>query len=107
MMFVARPAAVFGILSSFKIPFKEKLFVSWVGLRGAAAIVFAIMAITQASALKNDVFHIVFFVALFSGAVQGTLTPLFAKSWGWWRRTIPYSKPLRTIRMRRRCTLSK
>ena len=44
MMFVARPAAVFGILSFFKIPFKEKLFVSWVGLRGAAAIVFAIMA---------------------------------------------------------------
>ena len=38
MMFVARPAAVFGILSFFKIPFKEKLFVSWVGLRGAAAV---------------------------------------------------------------------
>lgn len=82
MMFVARPAAVFGILSFFKIPFKEKLFVSWVGLRGAAAIVFAIMAITQAAALKNDVFHIVFFVALFSVAVQGTLTPLFAKKLG-------------------------
>ena len=82
LIHISRPAAVFGILSFFKIPFKEKLFVSWVGLRGAAAIVFAIMAITQASALKNDVFHIVFFVALFSVAVQGTLTPLFAKKLG-------------------------
>ncbi len=82
MIFVARPAAVFGILSFFKIPVKEKLFVSWVGLRGAAAIVFAIMAIIQAPVLKNDVFHIVFFVALFSVAVQGTLTPFFAKKLG-------------------------
>ncbi len=79
MIIVARPLATFGILSWFKIPFKQKLFVSWVGLRGAASIVFAIYAVTYDVMLSNDIFHIVFFVALFSVAVQGSLTPLLAK----------------------------
>ncbi len=83
MIFIARPAATFSILSWFKIPFKSQLFVSWVGLRGAASIVFAIFAISYASGsqivIENDIFHVVFFVALFSVAVQGTLIPFFAK----------------------------
>lgn len=79
MIFVARPLATFGILSWFKFPFKQKLFVSWVGLRGAASIVFAIFAVTYDVMLSNDIFHIIFFVALFSVAVQGSLTPVFAK----------------------------
>ena len=83
MIIIARPAATFSILSWFKIPFKSQLFVSWVGLRGAASIVFAIFAVSYASndqiPIINDIFHIVFFVALFSVAVQGTLIPLFAR----------------------------
>lgn len=79
MLFVARPAATFAILSWFKVPVKQQLFVSWVGLRGAASIVFAIMAITRVSGLGTDIFHIVFFIALFSVAVQGSLLPLVAK----------------------------
>lgn len=53
--------------------------VSWAGLRGAASIVFAIYAITNCHGLKNDIFHIVFCVALLSVTFQGTLLPLFAK----------------------------
>ncbi len=79
LIFVARPVAVFGILSWFKFPTREKLFVSWVGMRGAASIVFAIFAIMFGVGINNDIFHIVFFVALFSVALQGTLTPLLAK----------------------------
>lgn len=79
LILVARPAAVFGILCWFKRPVKQQLFVSWVGLRGAASIVFAIFAVTNVSGMENDLFHMVFFVALFSVAVQGTLIPFFAK----------------------------
>lgn len=79
LIFIARPAATFAILSWFKISVKSQLLVSWVGLRGAASIVFAILAITSGVAIESDIFHIVFFVALFSVAVQGTLIPLFAK----------------------------
>jgi len=64
MIIIARPIATFGVLSWFKIPFKQQLFVSWVGLRGAASIVFAIYAITSGIPLENDIFHIIFFIAL-------------------------------------------
>lgn len=79
MICIARPIATFSILSWFKVPFKQQLFVSWVGLRGAASIVFAIYAVTYDVLINNDIFHIVFFVALFSVAVQGTLIPRVAK----------------------------
>lgn len=79
MILIARPIATFSILSWFKIPFRQQIFVSWVGLRGAASIAFAIYAVTYGVDIHNDIFHIIFFVALFSVAVQGTLIPKVAK----------------------------
>ena len=79
MILVARPVAIFSILSLFKVPIKEKVFISWVGIRGAASIVFAILAITYNISINNDIFHIIFFIALFSVAVQGTVIPRLAK----------------------------
>lgn len=79
LIFVARPAAVFLMLKPFGYSIKEKLFVSWVGLRGAASLVFAIYAMTYGVKIENDIFHIIFFVALFSVAIQGTLIPMLAK----------------------------
>ena len=79
MIFVARPVAIFSILYWFKTPIKEEIFISWVGIRGAASIVFAIFAETYGVAINNDIFHIIFFIALFSVAVQGTFIPILAK----------------------------
>lgn len=79
LIFIARPIATFGILSWFKVPIKNQLFVSWVGLRGAASIVFAILAVTNDAIIQTDIFHIVFFIALFSVALQGTLIAPIAK----------------------------
>ncbi|MCI9069072.1 potassium/proton antiporter [Clostridium sp.] len=79
MIFVARPVAIFSILYWFKVPLKEKVFISWVGIRGAASIVFAIFAGTYGVTINNDIFHIIFFIALFSVAVQGTIIPRMAK----------------------------
>lgn len=78
MILFARPLATFLILSPFKFSLKEKLFVSWVGLRGAASVVFAILALTSGVVLENDIFHIIFFIALFSVSIQGTLIPKVA-----------------------------
>ena len=79
MILVARPLATFIILSPFKFTFKEKIFISWVGLRGAASVVFAIFAVTYGVNLENDIFHIIFFIALFSVAMQGTFIPYVAR----------------------------
>lgn len=79
MTFFARPIATFGILSFFKVPIKQQLLVSWVGLRGAASVVFAIYAMTMEINMESDLFHIVFFVAMLSVLVQGTLIPPIAK----------------------------
>lgn len=78
LTFVARPLAVFAILSPFKSNTAQQLVISWAGLRGAASIVFAIMAVMSVNAV-NDIFHIVFCIVLFSILIQGSLLPLVAK----------------------------
>jgi len=76
MLVVARPAAVFGILSPFrKHSARQQWLISFVGLRGAASIVFAIMAVAGTGALSYDLFNIVFCIVLISISLQGTLIP--------------------------------
>jgi len=79
LTFIARPLTVFLILRPFKSPKKQIAFVSWCGLRGAASIVFVTIALLKVSNLENDIFHIVFFIVLFSILIQGTLVPILAK----------------------------
>ena len=63
MIVVARPLSVMLCLLPFKhINFKSRLFVSWVGLRGAAPILFAIYPIIADVEGANIIFNIVFFV---------------------------------------------
>lgn len=79
LTFIARPATVFAMLTPFKCPLNQQLLVSWSGLRGAASIVFAIMSTLSPAYTKNDIFHIVFFIVLFSISIQGALIPFAAK----------------------------
>lgn len=76
---VARPVAVFGILSPFRCGVRQQLLVSFAGLRGAASIVFAIMAVVGKPVLMNDLYHIVFCIVLLSIAFQGSLLAPCAK----------------------------
>lgn len=76
LTFVSRPVAVFALLSPFKMKANQLTLISFAGLRGAASIVFAIMAMSNAT-LQHDVFHIVFFIVLLSISFQGSfLAPL-------------------------------
>lgn len=79
MVIVARPIAIFSILSWFKTPLKQQILVSFVGLRGAASIVFATYALVNKISIANEIFNIVFIIALFSVLAQGTLIPTVAK----------------------------
>lgn len=76
---IARPIAVFLLLLPAKCSVRQCLLISWAGLRGAASSVFAITAVAAGGSMKEDLFHIVFMVSLFSVAIQGTLLPAVSK----------------------------
>lgn len=78
LTFVARPAAVAAILGPAGDSLPKILLVSFSGLRGAASIVFAILAVEQTS-LGDFVFHTTFVIVLLSILFQGTLLPAVAK----------------------------
>lgn len=79
LTFVIRPVVVTLILKPFKCSKKQCILISCAGLRGAASIVFAIMAMSSGAVLQYDLYHIVFFISLFSVLLQGTLLPFMAK----------------------------
>ncbi len=72
LIVVARPAAVFISLWGEKISLREKMFISWVGLRGASPIIMATFPIAQGVFGGELLFHIVFFVVLVSLLLQGS-----------------------------------
>jgi cell volume regulation protein A len=80
LMFIARPLGVFISLAFFKkVGYNQKLFVSWVGLRGAVPIVFATYPLLERIDKSDIIFHIVFFIVLTSILLQGTTLHPLAK----------------------------
>ena len=73
MIFVARPVATFISLSPFRqFTTKARLYVSWVGLRGAVPIIFAIYTINNGVENSDYLFNVVFVITIISLLVQGT-----------------------------------
>ena len=74
MILVGRPLSVYLSLLPFgkKITPKSRLFVSWVGLRGAVPIIFATYPVVAEVPGANSIFNIVFFITILSLIVQGT-----------------------------------
>ncbi len=80
MIFVTRPISVFLCLAPFrKISRQSKTFISWVGLRGAVPIIFAILALAADVPHARFIFNIVFVCTLVSLVVQGTTLATVAK----------------------------
>ena len=73
LTFVARPAAVAACMLPLGCSRPQLLLVSFAGLRGAASIVFAIMATVHEAETPGNLFHIVFCIVLLSIAFQGAL----------------------------------
>jgi len=79
LIFVARPAGVFVSLLFAKRGMREKLLISWVGLRGAAPIILATFPLVAGMPKADLFFDIVFFIVITSVLLQGTLIPPVAR----------------------------
>ncbi|HAR62589.1 MAG TPA: potassium/proton antiporter [Candidatus Margulisbacteria bacterium] len=79
LIFVARPLSVFISLAFTRFKLREKLMISWVGLRGAAPIILATFPLTAGISNAQVIFDIVFFVVILSVLIQGTTVPMVAK----------------------------
>lgn len=71
LIVVSRPLAVFLCLAPFKYTFSEKVFISFVGLRGATSILLALTPLVMHLPDAETFFNIIFLMVLMSLAIQG------------------------------------
>ncbi|HWP83332.1 MAG TPA: potassium/proton antiporter [Bacteroidota bacterium] len=80
LMFVARPLSVLVVFARANFEWREKAFISWVGLRGAVPIILATFPLLANVPNANMIFNLVFFIVLTSVLLQGWSIPLVAKT---------------------------
>lgn len=77
LLLVARPLSVLFALLPFRVPWREQVFVSWAGLRGAVPIVLASIPLAQGIDGADRLVDTVFVLVIVFTLVQGvTMTPL-------------------------------
>lgn len=93
LMFIARPVSVFLSLAFTKVSFKEKVFISWVGLRGAVPIILATFPLLAGVKYADLIFSVVFFIVFTSALLQGWSLTYVAK---WLKLDAPFIKKIKS-----------
>ncbi|MDR1760681.1 MAG: potassium/proton antiporter [Fibrobacter sp.] len=83
MILVARPLTVFLCYLPFRnVSLKARLYISWIGLRGAVPIIFATYPFLAGIENASLIFDVVFFITILSLIVQGTTVSSSARLLG-------------------------
>ena len=83
MIIIARPVSILLCLLPFRMmTFPSRLYVCWVGLRGAVPIIFATYPLLAGVPGAQKIFNIVFFITLLSLLIQGTSVTYVARKLG-------------------------
>jgi cell volume regulation protein A len=92
LVFIARPASIFICFPGRRFGTREKLMISWAGLRGAVPIILASYVLVTEIPRAREIFNLVFFVTFFSVLLQGTLVPSVSK---WLKVNLPFQEKFR------------
>src|SRR5699024_727943 len=71
LLLFSRPLSVVASLAWFKVPWREQIFLSWAGLRGAVPIVLATFPIVENVPDSYRLLNIVFILVVVYTLVQG------------------------------------
>jgi cell volume regulation protein A len=93
MLFFARPLAVTISLAPFRLDWRETLFVSWVGLRGAVPMVLATYPLLAGVPHASALLIVVFIAVGISALAQGTTLSVIADKLGLLQESTTESVP--------------
>ncbi|MEJ2859108.1 MULTISPECIES: potassium/proton antiporter [unclassified Saccharothrix] len=79
LVLLARPLSVLCAALPFRVPWREQVFISWSGLRGAVPIVFALIPLIQNVPGAQDLVDAVFVLVVVLTVVQGSTLPWLAR----------------------------
>lgn len=82
LVLLARPVSVVLAALPFRLPWREQVFLSWAGLRGAVPIVLALIPLTDGRPQAEELVGAVFVLVVVLTAVQGGTLPVVARLLG-------------------------
>jgi cell volume regulation protein A len=82
LTFVARPISVWASTAPFMMSVREKIFLSWAGLRGAVPVVFATIPLAEGVDDAEWLFAVVFIVSVLYTLIQAPTLPWLAARLG-------------------------